>query len=423
MIETSEDPVSATLDDPGSASRSASADAVAETASADTPIHPEVGVISVAKEAYSPKWLSRQQVLTRLARYYQVLWMNPASEWRDAIHEGRLGARETQVDGLPESFTVYDAPGWLPVVYKPAWLGRFLARRRLRSAVQALRRRGCRRIVLYIWHVDLADSLDLTPHDVSCYHIYDEYSDAEVETALDPTEERLIRSVDQVITVSPTMFERKGRFNPNTLQVTNGVNYDLFARPGAVPADLENVPRPILGYSGYIKKQLDWDLLLALATRHPEWSFVFVGEKRPHIEIQDKLDRMEALSNVHFLGGKPSTELARYPQHFDVCLMPYRINDYSKYIFPLKLYEYLAGGRPTVSVPIPALAGFGDLISIAGSVAEWERIIEQLVGPGGDDTRRGALRRAEARRHDWDVIVDEIARSLARTLSLPERRS
>jgi glycosyltransferase involved in cell wall biosynthesis len=421
MIETSEDPVSATLDDPGSAASTASADPKAN-ASVRGPLYPEVGVLSIAKERYSPQWLSRQQILTRLARYYQVLWMNPAVEWRRALRGGHLDERETHIEGLPDSFTVYDPPAWFPVVYKPAWLGRFLASQRFRAAVSALRRRGCRRIVLYVWHIELAEAVDLARHDVSCYHIYDEYSDAEVEAPLDPKEERLIRAVDQVITVSPTMFERKGRFNPNTLQVTNGVTYDAFARPGRMPAELANIPRPILGYSGYIKKQLDWKLLLELATRHPEWSFVFVGEKRPHPEIREMLDQMEALPNVHFLGGRPSTELARYPQHFDVCLMPYRMNDYSKYIFPLKLYEYLAGGRPTISMPLPALAGLGDLVSVAAGVDEWERTIERLLEPGGDAPARSRLRQTEARRHDWDVIVDEIARSLAQRLELPERR-
>jgi glycosyltransferase involved in cell wall biosynthesis len=229
--------------------------------------------------------------------------------------------------------------------------------------------------------------------------------------------------VDQVITVSPKMFERKGRLNPHTLRTTNGVTYDAFARPGRAPEDLAQIPRPILGYSGYIKKQLDWELLLALATGHPEWSFVFVGEQRPHAEIREKLDRMAALPNVRFLGGKPSTELARYPQHFDVCLMPYRMNDYSKYIFPLKLYEYLAGGRPTVSMPLPALAGFGDLVSVASGVEDWERTIRQLLEPGSDTRERGELRRAEAKRHDWDVIVADIARSLAQRLELSERPS
>ena len=132
MIETSEDPASATLNDPGSAASTASAD-VEVAAPVRGPIHPGVGVLSVAKERYSPQWLSRQQVLTRLARYYQVLWMNPATEWRRALRGGRLAEQETHIEGLPDSFTVYDPPAWLPIVYKPSWLGKFLARQRFRG--------------------------------------------------------------------------------------------------------------------------------------------------------------------------------------------------------------------------------------------------------------------------------------------------
>jgi glycosyltransferase involved in cell wall biosynthesis len=427
MIEIPEDSISATLDDPvsaasGNRANSANSASTNEGVRVRTPRYPEVGVLSLAKEPYGPQWLSRQQVLTRLARYFQVLWVNPAREWRRALRSGRLRARETHIAGLPDSFTVYDPPSWLPVVYKPSWLGKLLTRARLHAAARTLRRRGCSRIVLYIWHIDLAEAQELAPHDVSCYHIYDEYSDAEVERPLDPKEERLIRSVDQVITVSPMMAERKGRLNAHSLQVTNGVTYEAFAQPGPEPADLANIPHPIVGYSGYLKKQLDWRLLLALATRHPEWSFVFVGEKRPHAEIRELLDEMAALPNVYFLGAKPSTELARYPQHFDVCLMPYRMNDYSKYIFPLKLYEYLAGGRPTVSMPLPALAGFGDLIPVATGVDGWEKTIARLLEPGADSAERRGARQAEARRHDWNVIVDEIARSLVQRLGLAEAR-
>ena len=421
MIEIPEDAASLTLDDPDNAAGTASASA-RSAARADGPLYPDVGLLSLSKEPYGPQWLSRQQVLTRMARYFQVLWMNPAPEWRLALRSGHLRAREAHVAGLPDSFTVYDAPAWLPVVYKPAGLGKALARARLRAAADALRRRGCRRIVLYIWHIDLAEARELVPHDVSCYHIYDEYSDSEVEQPLDPVEERLIRSVDQVITVSPAMYERKGRLNANSLQVTNGVTFEAFAEPGPEPNDLAGIPRPRIGYSGFLKKQLDWKLLVALATRHPEWSFVFVGEKRPHEEIRELLDTMDSLPNVYFLGAKPSTELARYPQHFDVCLMPYRVNDYSKYIFPLKLYEYLAGGRPTLSMPIPALAGFGDLVSIATGVEEWEATIALLLQPGADSAERRAARQAEARRHDWNAIVDRIARELVQRLDLPEPR-
>jgi molybdopterin-guanine dinucleotide biosynthesis protein A len=68
-----------------------------------------------------------------------------------------------------------------------------------------------------------------------------------------------------------------------------------------------------VGYAGFLKKQLDWELLLALATRRPDWSFVFVGARRPHPEIAPLLERLAALPNAHFLGAKPTAELAGRP--------------------------------------------------------------------------------------------------------------
>lgn len=391
-----------------------------DPASNQMPLFPDVGIISPVLTMYGSRWTSRHQVLTRLARYFHVLWVPPALEWRDSLRAPRLSWRETRIPGQPESFAIHQSPSWLPLLYRPRRVAKAFAQMRLNAARDALRRRGCTRIVLYLWHVSFADARDMVAHDLSLYHIYDEYSNAEVEQPLDPVEEQLIRSVDQVITVSPTMFERKGGLNPHTSRLTNGVEYDAFAMPSPEPADLARIPRPRVGYAGYIKKQLDWELLLALATRHPEWSFVFVGAMRPHPEITGLLERMQLLPNVHFLGSKTTAELAHYPQHFDLCLMPYRVNDYSKYIYPLKLHEYLASGRPAVSAPIPAIAEVRSLVRVAHGVEEWEQAIAQELAPGADTPARRAARQAMARRHDWDSIVDEIARLI--TDRLPAAR-
>jgi glycosyltransferase involved in cell wall biosynthesis len=373
------------------------------------PLYPNVGIISPVLTTYGSQWTSRHQVLTRLARYFHVLWVPPAPEWRDALRDPRWRWREARIPGQPESFTVHQPPSWLPMLYRPQWVANTFARARLAAAHDTLRHRGCTRIVLYLWHVSFASTLDMVAHDLSLYHIYDEYSNAEVEQPLDPVEERLIRSVDQVITVSPTMFARKGGLNEHTARLTNGVQFEAFANPAPEPEDLARIPRPRLGYAGYIKKQLDWELLSALATRHPEWSFVFVGAMRPHPEIVPMLERMKALPNVHFLGSRTSAELARYPQHFDLCLMPYRVNDYSKYIYPLKLHEYLASGRPAISVPLPALAEVNGLVTVADGVEEWECAIARELAPGADTAARRAARQRVAREHDWDTIVDRIA--------------
>ncbi|HEU4642013.1 MAG TPA: hypothetical protein VFS44_06115, partial [Gemmatimonadaceae bacterium] len=102
------------------------------------PLHPEVGVIALPLDGWSSQWTSRQQVLTRLARYYHVLWLNPAPEWRDAWRR-RAPAREQHVPGQPPSFVVRDAAVWHSTVYHPEWLVRSVVRARLRAARESLR--------------------------------------------------------------------------------------------------------------------------------------------------------------------------------------------------------------------------------------------------------------------------------------------
>jgi glycosyltransferase involved in cell wall biosynthesis len=271
--------------------------------------------------------------------------------------------------------------------------------------------------------VDYADAISAMRSELSVYHIYDEYSHSEHELPLDAAEERLVRSVGQVFTVSPTMQARKGILNRHNALISNGVDYEAFATPVPEPADIRLIPHPRLGYTGYVKRQIDWDMLLELAQRRPDWSFVFIGARHVHPEIDAVLARLDALPNVHFLGEKPTSELSRYPQHFDVCLMPYRVNDYTKYIYPLKLHEYLATGRPVVSVPLPALSGSEHLVTIARGVGEWEHAIARQLEPAAMDADRQRERRAEARSHDWSMIADRIATVIRERIAESETRA
>ncbi len=81
--------------------------------------------------------------------------------------------------------------------------------------------------------------------------------------------------------------------------------------------------------------------------------------------------------NVFFLGAKASAEMPPYAQHFDVCIMPYRKDGYTKFIYPLKLHEYLAAGRPTVGTSIRSLQDFANVISLADTYGEWSTAIAE----------------------------------------------
>jgi glycosyltransferase involved in cell wall biosynthesis len=378
---------------------------------------PEVGLLALVPEAWGGMWLSRHQLLTRLTRYFNVLWCNPPRHWRDAWSGLRVTERNADPTRPPShGFTIYDHAAWYPRFYGNSPWQRFTAAGRLRDAHRVLKNLGCSQQILYVWLPDYADALDLAPHDVSCYHIVDEYSFSDVETPLSDVERRLIERVDQVFIHSPALWEKKGRINPRTDYVTNGVDFAAFAAPSAEPADLAAVPHPRIGYIGRLKSQLDWELLHHIARERPAWSLVLVGPTGHMGEAAATARAVLDLPNVHHLGNKALRDIPAYTRHMDVCVLCYARTDYTKYIFPLKLHEYLASGKPVVGSDIRSLHEFANVVRIAHSPDEWVSAIEEALTPAMQTPERVAERQRVARAFDWDVLAERIAMILCERL-------
>jgi glycosyltransferase involved in cell wall biosynthesis len=385
-----------------------------------TPCLPEVGVLAMVPDHFDEPWQLRHQILTRLPPYFYVVWIEPAREWREILGGRRkVGVRELRElsDGGTHAFMVYTPAVWLPLLHRPEWLARLLERVRLTRARRILIKRGCRKIVVSLWRPGFERALDVLPHDLAMYHIDDEYTFSS-EAEPDQLELRLIEAVDVVSVHSPGLMRLKGHINPRTIFVPNGVDYATYATAAPEPADLAEIPHPRIGYTGYLKSQLDWHLLRELIVSHPEWNFVFVGPRRPHDEMAAIVPALAREANVHFLGSKRRNELSAYPQHFDVCIMPYRINDYTNCIYPLKLHEYLASGRPVVGTRIFTLEEFGDVVTLASTAAEWSVAIAAALHPAAQAEPHRSARQAVARQHDWSPIARRMARLIASGLGL-----
>jgi colanic acid/amylovoran biosynthesis glycosyltransferase len=378
------------------------------------PLLPDVGVIALVPDHWNDLWQPRHQVLCRLANYFHVVWVDPPQEWREAITPWRSSTRAKSQ--ASNGFIVYIPPLWLPNLYRPQWLARLSLRQRLKRARSALLARGCKRIILYLWRPDFAPALNCVPFDVSCYHIDDEYSFSTDDQPIDNIEKKLIGEVHQVFIHSPGLLEKKGNINRNTAYVPNGADYQAFASPLPEPTDLAAIPHPRIGYTGFLKRMLDWPLVMTLSAEHPEWSFVFVGPAHAHPEVTEAMGKLSGRRNVHFLGSKLTPELASYPQHFDVCIMPYRSDDYTKYINPLKLHEYLASGRPVVGTRIRSLQEFSDVVSLVDTPHDWSAAISDALSPTASTAERRAARQAVAQRYDWRRLVAQIAYFMAERL-------
>lgn len=380
------------------------------------PLLPEVGVMAFVPEAWGGPWQVRHHVLTRLTRYFQVLWVDPTQEWRTVWFGPQASSGlDDQTDGR-EGLVIQRQEPWLPRFYRPRCLSRWTERARVRRGAGLLRAAGCTKTVVYLWRPEYADALTAVPHDASCYHIDDEYSFAPVEQELDAGEATVIARVDQVFVHSQALLRKKGHLNPRTLHVPNGVDYAVYAARHMEPSDLQVIPHPRIGYVGKIKTQMDFPLLLSLAKRHRQWSWVFVGPIGFLGEDVSRCEELFQLDNVFYLGAKPIPSLPAYTQHMDVCLLSYVTNDYTKYIYPLKLHEYLAAGRPVVGTTLPALEEFRSVVRLCATDDEWSAAIADALTPEANRPGQVELRRHIARSHDWGLLVSRIARALCERL-------
>jgi glycosyltransferase involved in cell wall biosynthesis len=185
-----------------------------------------------------------------------------------------------------------------------------------------------------------------------------------------------------------------------TVLVPNACDPDHFRPEGPTAPELEATRRPILGFIGTASRRaLDLDLLEDIARRRPDWSLVIVGRYEEPVR-----SRLAVYDNVTFLGERPYESLPAFVRAFDVCTIPYRVGGNLDYVFPKKLFEYLAVGRPVVATPLPELHRFSRYVRLAATVDDFVDGVELSLLEGvcdGDDLAAQA-RRAVALENTWE---------------------
>jgi UDP-galactopyranose mutase len=210
-----------------------------------------------------------------------------------------------------------------------------------------------------------------------------------------PLEGELLDFADLVFTGGYSLYEAKRERHPSVHPFPSSVDTRHFAQAresGADPADQAALPRPRLGYYGVIDERIDLDLVEMLADARPDWQIVFVG---PVVKIDAGM--LPQRPNITYLGGKDYAELPAYARGWDVALMPFALNEATRFISPTKTPEYLAAGLPVVSTPITdVMRHYGDLaaVEIAGPVDDFVAACERSLARSNEPP--GAAWRQEA---------------------------
>jgi glycosyltransferase involved in cell wall biosynthesis len=163
---------------------------------------------------------------------------------------------------------------------------------------------------------------------------------------------------------------------------------------------------------------VDLALLADVAAQRPDWRIELVGPLSYGLDA-DELARLRALPNVHFAGAVPPEQVPAVMAGCDVGLIPYKLNEQTRHVNPLKVYEYLAAGKPVVGTPLPELAQFQPLVRVAGDVDGFVGAVEAALAEG-DDPQAVAARLAAAAANTWDVRVERMVGLIGEALGRAE---
>jgi glycosyltransferase involved in cell wall biosynthesis len=201
----------------------------------------------------------------------------------------------------------------------------------------------------------------------------------------------------------PALVAAKQALNPTTTFSPHGVDVAMFAgaqdERTVVPAAAAGLPKPVIGYFGLLAAWTDTELIEWLALQRPQWTFLLVG----HAKVD--VDALARLPNVVMAGAQPYETLPGWAKAFDVAIIPYRQNQQVRNANPLKLREYLATGKPVVSVPTPEIDRFAEVVRLAPDREGFLAAIEAALR--GDSIAARDARMASVRDMSWDHRVDE----------------
>jgi len=210
----------------------------------------------------------------------------------------------------------------------------------------------------------------------------------------------LAKLADLIITISPYLTKKMKKYNHNVKMLMNDVvDFEHFNKAIKIspPKELKNFKRPIVGYVGGITKlTIDFDLLNKVALKLPNWSFVIIGPK---------YDEHPSRKNIIYLGPRYYEEIPKYIAAFDVCIIPHNNNSYIRHSFTMKLFQYLALGKPVVATDKP-LQVYKDYIYLVKN--DPDDFVAALQKALQEKPERKQSRIKLAKDHNWNIRAHEI---------------
>lgn len=364
---------------------------------------------------------STVQLLSELAHEYRILYVDYQYTIKDIVttfsgHQhapiGRMLGISTRLRMLPlengASVFVLTPPPIVPVnwinsssLYHSAQsMNAKIILRSIRTAMKTMEMKDP--IVINAFNpslgIHLAGKLD---ESLLIYYCYDNISAAGwLGRHGAASEKEFAQMADGIITSSNELRNRFTEHHAKTFVVKNGVDFSLMEQGFST---VQQKQQRTIGYVGSLDERVDYDLLDHVIGSMKEHRFQFIGRS-----TQEKfVERLKKHDNVELLGPHPVTMLPKFLKEMDVCIIPFAKNEFNRSVYPLKVNEYLAAGKPVVMTDFAELPEFFGVTLTATSPTEFAESITLAIASDSDEHR--ALRRDFAQYHSWTHRAKEFS--------------
>jgi glycosyltransferase involved in cell wall biosynthesis len=337
-------------------------------------------LVVVSLEPWDDVWRRNQYLVSALLELgvvNRVLFVEPTFDWLHRLRGHRGVPRRRELRPVPTDPRIIR---FQPSKVAPRILGRFADQSTARQVVRAVI--DARIVEPTIWVNDstyaVSVSFALAP---VLYDITDDWTEAggppRARDRVRINEDILLESSDAVVVCSESLARSRRKSFPELVVIPNAVDVDLFTTPAPRPDDLPSGPTAV--YVGTLHEdRLDIDLVVDLATRAPQVHLVFVG---PNSLSDSSTRRLAAMGNVHLLGLRPHDQVPGYLQHADVVIIPHVVSPFTDSLDPIKAYECLAVGRPTVATPVAGFRGLDAPIRVLDRAEFVTGVLDAVADP------------------------------------------
>jgi glycosyltransferase involved in cell wall biosynthesis len=375
---------------------------------------PPVNIVCVSPAPWDyPIWTNRQHIIKRLSSHNKIVYVFHPALFRSSIKRIFKPGRIALLRHINSNLFCFTPPV-LPFSGCSPKIGSLNIKISSFFLKKALKKIGFYDYILWFYDPEAVEYLDYLNPYFTCYDCVDEfaampsYQHPKKKKNLLEKERRLIKRSTIVFTTSMSLFSSKKSLNPNTCLVENVGDFDHFNSfanvKSTAPSDFPKGDSPVVGFSGAVDPyKVDFELISYLAQQRPHWRIVLIGgitdSKKNDFQFPKK-------KNIYYLGHKEYAELPRYLSQFDVCIIPYGINDYTQGVFPIKLFEYLATGKPVVTSSLPSLSNYSSIIRISESKQQFLSNIEDVLSNDSDTEKQARI--GYAKENSWESRAERL---------------